>query len=328
MVADSMNDQTSSSAYARYIKDNKYVLSLPRDSLPRTSPSITKPSKETGLSVRSLVLADLRELISCFIRLPYDYWYARKEIYATWRKKGARKKFSAIVIGNGPSQSSLSSDELNHFKANGGETIVVNYWNLNEQIKGHIPSYMVFSDPNTFKGEKGEELVHYLKSNKEIQVVIPISYSNIFAEKGIENRTFMFIDTELKMLRGISPCLPRGYVSMTLYKALAWALHLGYHKIGVIGMDNTYPRNLYCDECNRVVNHEIHAGVNDYAFDQSSIYPTVAAAVYDIYRLFKDLELFPNFNVYNLDRYSLTDRFKKISFGDFVNIIDKCGGYS
>ena len=82
-------------------------------------------------------------------------------------------------------------------------------------------------------------------------------------------------------------------------------------------MDNTYPRDLYCDESNRVLNHEVHAGISDYACDQSDVYPTVAAAVYDIYRLFKDLELFPNSSVYNLDSYSLTDRFKKVSFSNF-----------
>ena len=308
-----MKNHNSSSPYARYMRDNQYVLSLPRERV-----NVAKPSKEVGLSLRSLLLTHLRELSRCFIRLPYDYWYARKEIYATMRKKGAKKKLSAIVIGNGPSQSSLSSDELNHFKASGGDTIVVNYWNLNKQIKGHIPSYIVFSDPDTFQGEYGEELVDYLKSNKEIQVVMPANrFSDILVKKGIENRVFMFIDTEIKMFRGISPCLPRGYLSMTLYKALAWALHLGYHKIGVIGMDNTYPRDLYCDESNRVLNREVHAGMSDSVCDLSEIYPSVAAAVYDIYRLFKDLELFPNSSIYNLDRYSLTDRFKKVSFGDF-----------
>ena len=34
---------------------------------------------------------------------------------------------------------------------------MVNYWNLNKQIKGHIPSYIVFSDPATFQGENGED---------------------------------------------------------------------------------------------------------------------------------------------------------------------------
>lgn len=316
IFAGSMKNHNSSSPYAGYVRDNQYVLSLPRKRV-----NGAKPSKEVGLSVRSLFLSHLRELSRCFIRLPYDYWYARKEIYTTMCKKGAKKKFSAIVIGNGPSQSSLSSDELNHFKASGGDTIVVNYWNLNKQIKGHIPSYIVFSDPATFQGENGEELVDYLKRNKEIQVVMPANrFSDTLAKKGIENRIFMYIDTEIKMLRGISPCLPRGYLSMTLYKALAWALHLGYYKIGVIGMDNTYPRDLYCDESNRVLNREVHAGISDYANDLSEVYPSVAAAVYDIYRLFKDLELFPNSSIYNLDKYSLTDRFKKVSFGDFSQL--------
>ena len=69
-------------------------------------------------------------------------------------------------------------------------------------------------------------------------------------------------------------------------------------------MDNTYPRNLYCDEQNHVLNLDIHAGLDDYATDQSALYPSIAECLRAIYILFKDLELFPSAGVVNLDKYS------------------------
>ena len=42
-------------------------------------------------------------------------------------------------------------------------------------------------------------------------------------------------------------------MSITLYKALAWSIYLGYRSIGVLGMDNTLPRNIYNDDQNRAI---------------------------------------------------------------------------
>jgi len=106
---------------------------------------------------------------------------------------------------------------------------------------------------------------------------------------------------------------------MTLYKALAWGVYLGYSKIGLIGMDNTYPRNLYCDENNNVLNLETHAGKDDFVVDQSSLYPTMASALQELFLIFRDLERFPQRNIVNLDRYSLTDRFKKVEPQEFFD---------
>ena len=66
-------------------------------------------------------------------------------------------------------------------------------------------------------------------------------------------------DEEIRIFGNTSPVFPRGYVSMTLFKALALALFIDYDSIFVLGMDNTYPRNLYCDTHNRVMRLEHHA---------------------------------------------------------------------
>jgi len=50
---------------------------------------------------------------------------------------------------------------------------------------------------------------------------------------------------QLSIWKNINPLMPRGYMSITLYKALAWCIYLGYKSIGVLGMDNTLPKNIY-----------------------------------------------------------------------------------
>ena len=57
---------------------------------------------------------------------------------------------TALLIGNGPSQGFLNQGELDKFQSGGGVTICVNYWNRNTKLSGHIPSWLVVSDPDTF----------------------------------------------------------------------------------------------------------------------------------------------------------------------------------
>ena len=100
---------------------------------------------------------------------------------------------------------------------------------------------------------------------------------------------------------------------MTLFKALSLALFYDYDSIFVLGMDNTYPRNLYCDVHNRVMSRE-HYATGDYyliGIDASD----VAGELFELSKLFDDLKLFERrspLKIMNLDPYSLTDAFEKV----------------
>jgi hypothetical protein len=201
---------------------------------------------------------------------------------------------------------------------NGGETYCINYWPSNQQLSSHVPTWMVFSDPATFKpSEEAEVLINYLKNNILIKVVMPSLLIPEMRGHGLTNEIHAYIDSELVLWKNINPLYPRGYISMTLYKALAWAIHLGYSKIGVIGMDNTYPRNIFNDKDNWVCNLETHAGIEDYISDQSDMYDSVAARLDVLCQLFYHLSYFRDKNVVNLDPYSLTDTFEKTNINSF-----------
>jgi hypothetical protein len=112
--------------------------------------------------------------------------------------------------------------------------------------------------------------------------------------------------------KNINPLFPRGYLSMTLYKALSLALWFDYDRIFVLGMDNTYPRNVYCDRRNRILNLEVHAGTEDYTADWGDVYGSMGDLLFELSHLFYDARKFaPNARIVNLDPYSLTDAFEK-----------------
>jgi hypothetical protein len=95
---------------------------------------------------------------------------------------------------------------------------------------------------------------------------------------------------------------------------LAIAIFLGYDEIYTIGMDNTYPRDIYCNSDNKLFRLERRAGVDDFLLDIASVNPSMDVQLQNIFNLFYDLRrCFSNKNVINLDPFSLTDIFPKIS---------------
>jgi hypothetical protein len=303
-------------ATQKYIEENQRVFSLPRK---KSNSKISE--KSVSWSILGLIIFHLKSLLRLLIRYPIELYRGRYYLKKTLNLKNIEKNKKALVIGNGPSQGKLKVEMLDHFQKNGGLTICVNYWNENSELTAHIPSWIVFSDPNTFnnKSDEAYRLIEYLKKNTSIKITAPISIINDLSTMNFKNELYCFIDTEVTISKNINPLFPRGYLSMTLYKALAWSLHLGFEEIGVIGMDNTYPRNIYNDENNKLCNLETHSGIDDFIVDQSEIYPNIAVRLEGLARLFLHLDRFPQSRVSNLDRYSLTDRFNKKSIEDFFN---------
>jgi hypothetical protein len=309
----------------RYVAENARVMALER----RTASGFYRAYRPQ--SVLWLGKTKLRELRS--LRL-----YARERLGGRkWLEllralRGSKAGCSAIVIGNGPSQEYLNEATLSRFVEGGGDVFAVNYWPDNAPLSGVAPSYLVISDPSTLKRIKEGETIppsdlrlrEYLAANQAIKIACPISRSDAIAAEFGRERVVGFIDSELRLWSdNISPLKPRGYISMTLYKALALALHFGYSKVFVLGMDNTYPRNIYCDENNRLLNLESHAGVDDWAVDIGGCYGGMGDLLVALSHLFYDLRKFrsASSSIVNLDPYSLTDVFPKARTTDVAKTL-------
>ena len=310
----------------KYIEEQKKIFSLKRKKLILLSQRkvLQKrflPKSLIGWSLFRLLKHHVRSLIFCAICLPKVIYEGRNYLIKTWNVRSSLKNKRALVIGNGPSQGYLTKNRLDKFVKSGGETFCINFWIQNKNLSPHVPTWMLFSDPLTFnkKNPKSASLIRYLKKNSLIKIIVPTSQIKLVKKFKLKNEIYCFVDLELSIWKNIHPLFPRGYLSMTMYKALAFAIYLGYKSIGVIGMDNTYPRDIYSDKNNRVFNRETHAGIKDYLIDLSIMYRNVAACLDDVVRLFYHLEYYPRKNIVNLDPYSLTDRFRKINVNKFFN---------
>lgn len=298
----------------RYIHENEYVHSLPVRII--NGKKIIYKNKSIFWLIKSK-LSNLKDGLFFYIK---ELLVGYRDLVQTYRLKGNCKTKYALVIGNGPTQGYLTQELLQEIKDHEIEVFAINFWNENEQLSKVVPDYFVISDPLTLKMglsddflyQKNKALLTYLTKSPQIQIFCPVRRCKELRELFGKERIHGFADAQLEYwTKNISPIFPRGYVGMTLYKSLAIAKWLGYEKIFVIGMDNTYPRNIYCDKDNRILNHEIHAKTSDFLADMTFIYPSIGDLLVVLSNLFYDAYLFRG-GVINLDPYSLTDAFEKI----------------
>lgn len=305
-----MNDLDSTQIY---INENEHILTLPKFI---ANGKLRKAYPNSVLWLAYKKISSIKNIFYYSLSVLKNW----KWVMGIVKLKGKSRLKKVIVIGNGPSQGMLNITKLIEFQNKGGELICINFWTENEKLNQIIPNYLVISDPLTlspscpeYLAEKNKRLHSYLLKNNSIKIIAPIEQckrlSNIFGMI----RIIGYVDHDLRYwTKNIKPIYPRGYFSMTLYKALALALWFEYEEIYIIGMDNTYPRNIYCDKDNKILNHEIHAGTNDFVMDFSTVYNNMGDAIYDIAALFYDIQNFKNGKIFNLDPFSLTDTFKKI----------------
>ncbi len=320
---DMLSHSGLSTATQSYLLENESAFSL------RTEVMVNK-GKEKKVEISTLSGVSKRIIEDATLgtaRYLRDLLRGRQEIFRLSAVKASKKDRKAIVIGNGPSQGLISSGALEDFCKGGNDIFAVNFWHLNTKLSSVAPQYLVISDPSTLSDpganesqresiiSGNESFLKYLQTHEFIKIFAPIGRVSYLKRTFGEHRVLGFVDTEMRWLgSNIDPRFPRGYVSMTLFKALALAIHIGYKQIYLIGMDNTYPRDVFCDQNNKILNYERHAGIDDYLLDQTPFIPSMDVWAQDMFQLFYDLRrCFSGSQVLNLDCYSLTDVFPKLS---------------
>jgi hypothetical protein len=311
---------------SQYLRENEFAFSLPREKDEAFAKFVGARAirKQT---VFAMLVDKFRQATFGSLR----YFYAVVREFESLKKLSALRSSKigkrALVLGNGPSLGYLSSSQIKRFQEFGGELFAVNFWTSTLHA-GVIPDYLVISDGvslidrSSKFGEmqsedvkkKNELLCAFLHTNKLIKIICPLARVKELANQFGSHRIIGFVDHEMRgITANIDPRYPRGYVSMTLFKALAISIHMGYEEICVLGMDNTFPRDVFCDCNNTIFRIERHAGEDNVLFDQTAYYPSMDVWAQDLFDLFLDLHrCFKGYPVLNLDPYSLTDVFRKI----------------
>lgn len=234
--------------------------------------------------------------------------------------KGSAEGKSVFVFANGPSLSSLDPNKVSNL---GLDVFAVNGYLWSDFSKVVSPTHYVLSDLISFSPkmdhvytEEQKELARKFKklqveiSEKNIQLFVPMKFLN----KTLTKNKIGFCDIENTMSNNVENIgSPRGYLSMTAYKALAISLYLGYDNIYICGFDNDYFKMLEADENNDLYFYDKHffdSGNKRYLKDLRSV-ENVGDFLFKDHFLFLHLEKFSSDRIVNLDKNNLNVCFSK-----------------
>jgi hypothetical protein len=228
---------------------------------------------------------------------------------------------SCLVFGNGPSLSILDPGKIKAISEGGMDVFCVNHFVDTDKFDLPQGVSLVLSDPKTLEGDWVSE---YAKSRVPVRrIFVPHrAYSSELSQAGNGKiKVYPFNDDAGSWIfsRNIDPTRPRSYLSLTLYKALAIAVYLGYSRIYLCGLDNSYVKTFFVDADNRIYRKDEHFDSDIYQIDGQRDYCLtdrygvggVAALLMDYALHFSQLHRFPADRIVNLDPDSLVDAFPK-----------------
>ena len=268
-------------------------------------------------SILLVIVRRLRILVFCLYRELSTVSFRRNATKHLRRLKQTMGLREALVLGNGPSINAIDWEKL-ALENSHLDVFVVNWFVLSANM--FIPDYVVLSDPAMHPSSTSDErnllLWKRLEELHSVILIVPLSWFRVLNNDLRFNRRIVyFVDSSLEgWWKGISPILPRGYASLTAYKALAVANYLGYRRISVLGIDNTMYQGLHVSLSNQILLKDHHFYRSDKDVDLSKFFPNgVADYFYDLSLCFMYLKsCFSKLNhVINLDEQSLVDSFTK-----------------
>lgn len=231
-------------------------------------------------------------------------------------KTGAR----CFVFGNGPSLGRIDPNKVKRFQSDGFDVFATNQYLCSDFASTVVPDFYLLSDPLTFQGTNGRRVDPLLEQdiaclrdrlNEENKMVLlaPVDQKkrNAFSLK-----TFYFNDFENPFSKNaVNVTRPRGYQSISGYKALAVACYMGYREIFIAGLDNSGFKNLFVDSENQLIEYRDHFYGANRPPIAHKISNSIGHHLYSLHFSFVDAALFPKESIRNLDPDGLIDFFPK-----------------
>lgn len=248
-------------------------------------------------------------------RVQHPYGKDLEKIKKLYKYLGSCEVF---VLGNGPSLKTLNFQELKTKQSAGTKVICVNYFPLYSNKADLIPDYLVISDRGMVpKSEDNlsQRLWKWIAENPKVILFLPYTWSDFFSDAPVKNEIIYFNDLSMEgITSNINPVKPRGYLSMTAYKALAIACYITSGNIYIVGIDNSNFYKIRGTKDNEIVQESFHfEDLWNGHWKLSSIGMDASGYFYDLAVLFKNLGYFKNESIYNLHQESLVDVFPKLS---------------
>ncbi len=169
---------------------------------------------------------------------------------------------AVLLIGNGPSSSSLTKDQIAYFRYLGGSIAVMNSFYKSHLAQEIEPDYYFVVDPEHWEAKYisnitlRKELQNYLGTLlNPITIVQPAQFEDI----GSMNCSYIYVDgrSSQGLWRRKRPDKPWGLPSSVSMVALATLDFLGHKPIFFSGLDSTFIKFFEIDDLNQVINHGI-----------------------------------------------------------------------
>ena len=276
-----------------------------------------------NLSIRSLFLKKIAVLINYLHQSLLNSRNFRKSLAGIKSAKGSKTGRVALVVANGPSARDLNWEWIREFKnVKSLDLFLLNYSLLDANSSSFLDlvDYLVLSDPGMHPQSdtvKNFRLWEKIRSLPSLTLVSPTHWHKSFTDNTCDgNRCLHFNDLSLEGIsKNISPLRGRGYSSLTAYKALSCAIHFGYKRVLVIGIDNSGFKDILVDSKLNLIQSPGH-GIGDYgdSWNCTSHFPRgIGDFLYDYSELFLSLRrCFSGYDITNLGLKSEVDAFPKI----------------
>ena len=270
----------------------------------------------------SSILAIAKYRLTRTLRVALSYWLQRIKFspqYQALRKlKNGATGRNAFVFANGQSVDILDPAKV---KNTGFDIFAVNGYLFSAFSQVATPTHYILSDPACFDTpDAGNRSSRDLEISRKYAplfntldtlnttLFVPMQY----ASRQKSKRVIGFCDIENELSRNASDITkPRGYLSMTAYKALAIALFMGYDSIYICGFDNDYFQRLEADENNEAFYADAHFFGDPEKHSVKTEGAHVGEFLYVHHFLFSNFGKFPPGTIVNLHKASLNTFFSK-----------------
>ena len=245
---------------------------------------------------------------------------SRDALLGTRKITAAFKGKTAVVVANGPSSASVNWPVVNRERQNGNCSLFLINHSLNDaEVLSRGAEFLVLSDPSSHPRSTDPRTTNLwanISKLPNLRLITPVSWHDSELNPSCKiGHCLHFSDLSLESVsESTCPLKPRGYPSLTAYKALAFAKHLGFETILIAGFDNSMFRTLQIDSANALIQSSNHF-TEGYSptIDVSKLYPNGIADYFaELSEMFLSLKRsFKGTKIYNLGLRSEVDAFPK-----------------
>jgi len=260
-----------------------------------------------------------------------------KPLYLTWRDRRYLKRLKqaegketgriCLILGNGPSQEFIDFSALETEVYSDIDILCINSFAVNADIPLKRIKHFVISDPahimtllhpdkefaNSYDKQRIAKAMD-LAIRSGSRIYMPMKHA-IEDTHRIDSSIYFFNDYEFmpQFHRFTKPVNPRGYSSMTLLKGISIARYLGYSEILICGSDNDYASNYRIGPDNKTMDISQHAVASSYVYHPNNPYDSHTGYLRALLKYSMSIDSFSCVGAMNMDPFSYTQGFKKIS---------------